>query len=109
MASFKSLKDAKLTDKKVAYQARLENAGFESEAELDAAVKKIEESMKRARKKDLGEDAPPEVRPFAFACQLEPPTSNEIRKLTKTRFPFCPCSLRRKSPRSLSFWSPMLS
>ena len=62
MATYREIKDAKPTDKRASYQARLENAGFESEAELDAAIKKIEESMKRARKKDLGDDAPPEVR-----------------------------------------------
>lgn len=75
MASFREIKDAKLTDKKAAYQARLENAGFESEADLDAAIKKIEESMKRARKKDLGEDAPPEVRrsPFLLEARVARP------------------------------------
>ena len=50
----------------------MENAGFESEAELDGAIKKIEESMKRARKKDLGEDAPPEVRHVSSAAFSRP-------------------------------------
>jgi len=85
MASFKPLKDAKLTDKKIAYQARLENAGFESEADLDAAIKKIEESMKRARKKDLGEDAPPEVSPSPHTATLR---SSFARGDELTRRPF---------------------
>lgn len=61
MAIYREIKDAKATDKKAAYQARIENAGFEAEADLDAAIKKIEESRKRSIKRDLGEDAPPEV------------------------------------------------
>jgi actin-related protein len=44
-------------------QARLENAGFADDDELDAAIQKIENSIKRARKKDLGENAEPEEEP----------------------------------------------
>ncbi|CDZ96567.1 Actin-related protein-Arp5p [Phaffia rhodozyma] len=63
LAAYNEIKEAKTKIKKADFQKMIENAGFEDEKSLDQAIKKIEESIKRAKKRSMGDEMEPEEEP----------------------------------------------
>jgi actin-related protein 5 len=53
---YEELKEWKSKEKKADFLKRLEGEGFSSENELDSTMKKLQDTLKRARAKELGEE-----------------------------------------------------
>jgi actin-related protein 5 len=68
-------------------QKRIENAGFEDERELDQRIKKIDEYLKRTRKKDVGElEEPAEEPTFPLIDRPDADlTEDEIKEKRKQK------------------------
>lgn len=68
-------------------QKRLENAGFEDERELDQRIKKIDEYLRRTRKKDVGElEEPAEEPTFPLIDRPDADlTEDEIKEKRKQK------------------------